>query len=69
MPEFWGGYRIEFKVIEIKRYEELKGNLRALRTGATVLGRNQEKKFSIDISKFEHCISKRELELDEGFTI
>ncbi|MGO9316060.1 MAG: nucleotidyl transferase AbiEii/AbiGii toxin family protein [Syntrophobacteraceae bacterium] len=69
MPEFWGGYRVEFKAIETKRYEELQDDLQSLRRQAAVLGKNQGKKFSIDISKFEYCVSKREVELDEGFTI
>jgi predicted nucleotidyltransferase component of viral defense system len=69
MPEFWGGYRVEFKAIETKRYGELQDDLQSLRRQAAVLGKNQGKKFSIDISKFEYCVSKREVELDEGLTI
>jgi len=66
---FWGGYRLEFKVIESSKYEKLKHDQRSLRMGSVTLGKNHERKFIIDISKFEYCAPKREMDLDEGYTI
>jgi hypothetical protein len=65
---FWGGYRVEFKVIESSKHEGLKKDPRALRMAAISLGRSHEKKFMIDISKFEYCATKREMDLEEGYT-
>jgi predicted nucleotidyltransferase component of viral defense system len=67
--EFWGGYQVEFKVIETRRYEEFKDDLEALRRRAVVVGDGQTKTFTIDISKFEYCIAKQEVDLEEGYTI
>jgi hypothetical protein len=66
LKDFWGGYSVEFKLIELNRYEELKGDLDALRKNAVQLG--QGPKFSIDISKHEYVAGKEQFELD-GFTV
>jgi len=66
--DFWGGYRVEFKIIAAAKYRELSHDLRALRTGATVVGAKQQKTFTIDISKFEYCTPKSEHDL-EGYTV
>jgi predicted nucleotidyltransferase component of viral defense system len=68
MASFWGGYRIEFKLIELDKFKKLADDHEALRRQATVLGMTQERKFGIDISKFEYCDPKREQDL-EGYTI
>ena len=68
MKNFWGGYRIEFKIIESDKYKRFGNDRKALRRNATVVGRNQKKKFFIDISKFEYCIPKEERDI-EGYTI
>jgi len=67
--DFWGGYRVEFKVIETEKYESLRQDQRSLRMAAISLGKSHEKKFLIDISKFEFCASKCEMDLEEGYTI
>ena len=64
----WGGYRIQFKLIERKKYEELRGEREAIRRSATVTGPLQQRVFTIDISKWEFCEGKVEAELDR-FTI
>lgn len=69
LSDFWGGYRVEFKVIETKRYEQLHNDQHSLRMASISLGKSHEKKFLIDISKFEFCASKREMDLEEGYTI
>jgi hypothetical protein len=66
LEDFWGGYGIEFKLIELNRYEELKENIDVLRKNAVQLG--QGPKFSIDISKHEYTAEKKQFELD-GFAV
>jgi predicted nucleotidyltransferase component of viral defense system len=68
MEDFWGGYRIEFKIIETQKYETLANDLSLLRRHATVVGPRHKKKFMVDISKFEYCIPKQEWDI-EGYTI
>ena len=64
----WGGYRINFKVIEADLYDKNPDNLEFLRRNARIVGEDRKKVFQIDISKFEYCEEKAERELD-GFTI
>ncbi|NJK58870.1 MAG: nucleotidyl transferase AbiEii/AbiGii toxin family protein [Pleurocapsa sp. SU_5_0] len=65
IPDFWGGYQVEFKIIEAQKYDELQLNLDNLRRNATTIGSEQQRTFKIDISKHEYCDSKEELELDD----
>lgn len=51
--EFWGGYRITFKVIK----NEIKNNVKDidnLRKQSIPLGKNEKKEMKIDISKYEN---------------
>lgn len=68
MAEFWGGYSVEFKIIESIRYKTLANKLDALRRNSIVVGPKQKRKFRIEISKFEYCVPKLRSEL-EGYTI
>jgi len=68
MANFWGGYRVEFKIIESDIYKQFHPNFESLRRRATVVGPRQKKTYWIDISKYEFCTPKREHELD-GYTI
>jgi predicted nucleotidyltransferase component of viral defense system len=65
---FWGGYRVEFKVIPIEIYEENLNNIEFLRNYATVIGPYGTTVFKIDISRFECCKEKITKEID-GYTI
>lgn len=65
---FWGGYRIQFKIIERERYEELKDNMDALRRNAASVGKRASTVFKVDISKHEYCSGKKP-HLLEGYTI
>lgn len=65
---FWGGYQIDFKVIETKRAEELQGDPEKLRREAFRLGDGGSTKFSIEISKYEYCDPKEAKEID-GFRV
>jgi len=64
-PDFWGGYLIEFKVIEIAKYKSLLSDPRALRANALEAGPDHQRKFKISISKFEYCAPKKEVDLDD----
>ena len=63
VEEFWGGYRVDFKLIELDRYEELKDSLEALRRNAIKLGKGS--KFLIDISKHEYTVGKAQADVDD----
>lgn len=66
MADFWGGYHLEFKLIEDEKYEKFRANLTDLRRNALQLG--QGGKFLIDISKFEYTAGREPKDLD-GFRI
>ena len=68
MKDFWGGYHVEFKIIDEKKYAELSGEFESLRRNAAVVGPRNKKTIMVDISKFEYCTPKQEIEL-EGLTI
>lgn len=68
LKDFWGGYEIEFKVIEKTTYPDLKNDIASLRRNALVVGPKSRKKFSIQISKFEFCGQKQEYDI-EGYRI
>ena len=65
---FWGGYRLEFKILELEKYAALAGNLEAARRNATPVSHDQSRTFKIDISRVEYCAPKQRKELD-GYTI
>lgn len=64
MP-WWGGYELNFKLIEKQRYDELiHSKPDRLRIEATVTGPGNKRVFKVDFSKFEHIEGKEEHELD-----
>jgi len=65
---FWGGYCIEFKVIDLDKKKGLKDDINELRKNAEVVSTNNGKKYKIDISKYEYCEIKKEMDLD-GYSI
>ncbi len=67
-PPSWGGYELLFKLIEQDRHRTFKDNLENARRNATVIGPAQQRKFRIDMSKYEFVDAKAEVELD-GFVI
>jgi predicted nucleotidyltransferase component of viral defense system len=64
----WGGYRIQFKIIERDKHCGYSGDLETIRRNATVIGPLQQRVFTIDISRWEFCEGKAETQLEE-FTI
>jgi len=66
LAQFWGGYCIEFKLIEKDKYDQHSANIFQLRKYAVHLGQGQ--KFLIDISRFEYIAGKEAQYLD-GYRI
>lgn len=65
MEDFWGGYQIAFKIIEVDRYHAYKDNPDKLSRIAIKVGQGQSPKFRIDISPYEYCEDKIEFQLDD----
>lgn len=65
---FWGGYALEFRFISQRRYDELSGNLEAIRRQAIPSRPGGKARFEIDISRHECCAGKRPIEIDQ-FTV
>jgi predicted nucleotidyltransferase component of viral defense system len=65
---WWGGYRVEFKLIEERRAQELGHNREKMRIQAQTLDPKHSRVFRIDISKHEYCNGKIPATLD-GRTI
>ena len=59
----WSGYRLTFKLIESDRYRE--ADLARMRREAVLIGSAQERKFRIEISKYEYCRGKEEANVDD----
>lgn len=68
MQDFWGGYQIDFKIIEQERFNSLRHRMEDLRRNAIGVGRRGSTKFCIDISKHEFCDDKLPYQL-ANFTI
>ncbi len=64
MKPFWGGYQIDFKIIETRLFRKFAGNLEQLRRNAASVGQRGSTRFEIDISKHEYCEPKQSAQLD-----
>jgi predicted nucleotidyltransferase component of viral defense system len=64
-PGRWGGYEITFKVIPRTRFEEIGRDMRRAQIQALVTGPNQERNFTVHISRFEYCADKAKAEFDD----
>jgi len=62
--DFWGGYQLEFKIIESGKYDAYKTDLAALRRRAVPVREDQRKIFKVDISKHEFCAVKEPRDLE-----
>jgi hypothetical protein len=65
VPSFWGGYRLEFKLIDKTKYAELEKDEQRLRLSAVDVGPGARKTYRIEISKWESCNSKHAATLDD----
>ncbi len=61
MKPFWGGYKVDFKIIESTRFQDLKGDVENLRRNCLSVGERGSTRFKIDISKHEYCIENSEM--------
>ncbi len=60
-----GGYIVVFKLAERKLYDELHNDIEALRRRAEVVGPQQLRNYTIDISYHEFCEGKVKREVDD----
>ena len=67
-PPFWGGYELNFKVIERNKFIKNTADSQQLRLSAIDVGPGSRKTFRVDISKWEDCHFKTKAELD-NYTI
>jgi predicted nucleotidyltransferase component of viral defense system len=59
VKSFWGGYLLEFKVIDKEKYYFFEGNMESIRRNALPLHTDSSTKFTVDISKYEYVAQKR----------
>ena len=60
----WGGYAATFKLLDRKRFERIGEDKQARGREAVVIGPDQQRKFSIELSKYEYTKGKLARELD-----
>jgi len=60
----WGGYMIEFKIMEKERFGPLSVDREALGRNATLVAPGQKRVFRVELSKHEYCKGKIEAEVD-----
>jgi predicted nucleotidyltransferase component of viral defense system len=65
LPNWWGGYIVEFKLATRALYDRSKNDFEALRREAEVLGPHHMRKYTIDISYHEFCEGKVKREIDD----
>lgn len=66
--DFWGGYKVEFKVVEKVNYESNSTNIDKMRRSSVVINPNNSPIFELEFSKFEFIGEKKAIELD-GYKI
>jgi len=62
--DLWGGYLIEFKIIDHNKFIAFQGDLNAIRRNAEVIANKQIRTFRIEISKNEYCRPKIMKDID-----
>lgn len=65
IADFWGGYLVEFKLIEKAKHSQFSGDHEAIRRNAIGVSPSGSTKFKIEISKYEYCETKQPHELDD----
>jgi len=68
LDKFWGGYKIQFKIISSELYDELKSSIDEMRRRSIPIGHKNSTNLRIEISRFEHCPSI-ENKLVDGYTV
>ena len=64
VKDFWGGYKLEFKVIDSGKYAELEGDLDSIRRNAIPIKDDNSPKFTVDISKYEYLGTTKPKDID-----
>lgn len=64
LKDFWGGYRIGFKLVLEDKFVKLANDVSALRRNAVPLRPNGSTVFTIDVSKYEYCGEKQRFDID-----
>jgi Nucleotidyl transferase AbiEii toxin, Type IV TA system len=64
MKDFWGGYKVEFKLVEIATRQALIGEPAKLTRRAVPIGKDNSTKFKIDISRNEYCAEKEVYDIE-----
>jgi len=54
----WGGYMVDFKLIEKLKHQKFSGDIVALRRNSFPIDAFQKRNFKVDISKNEYCVGK-----------
>jgi predicted nucleotidyltransferase component of viral defense system len=62
----WGGYMVEFKLIETEKFRELAGQEEARRRASLEIEPGGGRKFTVDISKHEYCEPKIAYQLNDS---
>lgn len=65
LADFWGGYLVEFKLIEQDRLSAFENDIDKLRRNAIGVGKRGSTKFTIDISRHEYCEGKQRETFDD----
>jgi hypothetical protein len=65
---FWGGYKVDFKIIDAETYQKLAGDQAKLRVRAITVVDDHGKKFPIEISKHEY-IDEKVAEIVDDLTV
>jgi predicted nucleotidyltransferase component of viral defense system len=68
VADFWGGYKVEFKIIDKMVFDENKENIDKLIRGAVSLNPNNSTVFELEFSKFEYVNQKVAIDVD-GYKI
>ena len=66
VADFWGGYAIQFKLVDVNKYNQLHGDIEKVRRCAVTLGKGT--RFLIDVSKYEY-VEKKEARLLDGYQV
>ena len=66
----WGGYNAEFKLATKELWDRFSGHIEKVRRQALPVsdGMQSERKFRIEISKFEYCEDREEKVVEESFS-
>lgn len=61
----WGGYEVRFKLMPTEHLRGIGDDIDKARREALVIGPGQQKVFRLQISKFEYCAPKTEVQFDD----